>query len=158
MPFALHLNDGNNFNFYQIGWDDVTPWNMPETGASVLLGKQPNINSILQQAVEILAQPLPTSAFLATQFMWLTATPTWTQTITASPTGTETATPAPNNAAPAATLESEINPSATVEYTSTPMISQTPSGKITDVISTTHSLSTTKTITSSPELSKTPAP
>jgi len=158
VPFALHLNDGNNFNFYQIGWDDVTPWNMPETGASVLLGKQPNINSILQQAVEILAQPLPTSASLATQLMWLTATPTWTQTITASPTGTETATPAPNNAAPAATLESEINPSATVEYTSTPMISQTPSGKITDVISTTHSLSTTKTITSSPELSETPAP
>lgn len=158
VPFALHLNDGNNFNFYQIGWDDVTPWNMPETGASVLLGKQSNINSILQQAVGTLAQPLPTSASLATQIMWLTATPTWTQTNTASPVGTETGTPAPNGVAPIPTLEGEQPPSATIEYTSTSIITPTLSITNTDEISSTVILTNTITITAAPEFSETPAP
>jgi LCP family protein required for cell wall assembly len=158
VPFALHLNDGNNFNFYQIGWDDVTTRNMPETGASVLIGKQSNINSILQQAVGILAQARPTSDLIATQITWLTATPTWTQTITASPTATETWTPAPENDAPAATPESTLPPSATMEYTSPSMISPTPNITITDVISSTQSLLATITPTASPEKSETPAP
>ena len=158
VPFALHLNDGNNLNFYQIGWDDVTPLNMPETGASVLLGKQSNINSILQQAVGTLALPQPTSASLATQIMWLTATPTWTQTVTASPVPTESGTPAPNSAASEPTLEGELSPSATIKYTNTSTISPTLSITTADEISSTVSLSTTITVTAEPEISETPAP
>lgn len=80
LPFALHLQDVNGIQDFQIGLQDVTPVRLPESGASVLLPDQQKIEKILLEAVNALAAPRPTSEVLATRLFWLTATPTGIQT------------------------------------------------------------------------------
>jgi LCP family protein required for cell wall assembly len=91
LPFALHLQDVNGIHNFQIGMDDVEPVRLPESGASVLLPDQNRIESILQEAVDILAISKPTSENLPTRLFWLTATPT--ETPTPEPVGTQVFAP-----------------------------------------------------------------
>jgi LCP family protein required for cell wall assembly len=76
LPFALHLQDGDSIHQFQIDWDDVTQWHIPETGAWVLLPNKYKIAPIMQRAVDSLSQPVPTSEAMVTRITMLTTTPT----------------------------------------------------------------------------------
>jgi LCP family protein required for cell wall assembly len=76
LPFALHLQDGDSIHQFQIDWDDVIQWHIPETGAWVLLPNKYKIAPIMQRAVDALSQSVPTSEAMATRIAMLTITPT----------------------------------------------------------------------------------
>ena len=76
LPFALHLQDGDSIHQFQIDWDDVIQWHIPETGAWVLLPNKYKIAPIMQRAVDALSQPVPTSEAMVTRIAILTTTPT----------------------------------------------------------------------------------
>lgn len=91
LPFALHLQDVDGINSFQIGLEAVTPVRLPKSGASVLLPEQSRIENILQEAIAVLDTPRPTSEALTARLYWLTVTPTGTQT--PSPEGTQAIEP-----------------------------------------------------------------
>ena len=74
--FAPHLQDGDSIHQFQIGWDDVIQWHIPETGAWVLLPNKYKIAPIMQRAVDALSQPVPISEAMVTRIAILTTTPT----------------------------------------------------------------------------------
>lgn len=151
VPFALRLYDQGNINFYQIGWNEVTPQEMPESGASILLGDAVKIKSVVQQAVGTLSRPEPTSALLATRIMWLTATPTWTQPVPELPTSTDAAIPTVSNQTPEPTAA--INQSFSIALTPTITMTMTPKRDI----SATIELTATSTISPAVSLTVDPA-
>lgn len=76
LPFALHLQDGDSIHQFQIEWDDVIQWHIPETGAWVLLPNKYKIAPIMQYAADALSLLVPTSEALMTRIAILTTTPT----------------------------------------------------------------------------------
>ena len=82
LPFALHLQDGDSIHQFQIDWDDVIQWHIPETGAWVLLPNKYKIAPIMQRAVDTLSQQIPISGAMLTRIAILTTTPTTSVTPT----------------------------------------------------------------------------
>jgi LCP family protein required for cell wall assembly len=101
LPLALHLQDGGGIHHFQIDSNDVNPWIIPATGASVLLPNRYKIEAVVEGAMAELSQPVPTSVALVTRIALLTTTPTATVTplattpppASATPTTTETPLP-----------------------------------------------------------------
>jgi LCP family protein required for cell wall assembly len=84
IPVALKFQDAG-LQTYQIGWDQVTPWQDPESGAMVLLPKREEVSYVIQQAVNAVQVPIPTSPALETRIAILTATVTPLPTETQEP-------------------------------------------------------------------------
>jgi polyisoprenyl-teichoic acid--peptidoglycan teichoic acid transferase len=97
VPTVLKFREAGLQSF-QIAWDETTSWQVPQTGARVLLPRRERISNVLDKAVEVVLTPVPTSAALATQIAELTAT-------TTPPLG-ETPAPLENPAAEPTWIES----------------------------------------------------
>jgi LCP family protein required for cell wall assembly len=61
VPFVLKIKEHDQVYHFQIDLEDVFPWVIPETGASVLLPDRDKILPLVQSAVDVLTQPPPGS-------------------------------------------------------------------------------------------------
>lgn len=75
IPFVLKLPD-SGLHKYQIGWEQVEPWQVPESGAQVFLPKNEEIRTLLLRAVAGLDASVPDSPALQARIGALTATAT----------------------------------------------------------------------------------
>ncbi len=53
----LRLRENERVAYYHLDWEDVTPWQMPESGASVLLIESAHLQTILQRALRFVLSP-----------------------------------------------------------------------------------------------------
>lgn len=99
VPLALKLGDPQRIGYYQIGWDEVTPWEIPgQARAQVLLPRRQALAELIQQALQDVMVPAPLSDTVATLESELTRSPTPgipTSTATPVPTMTRTGAPTP---------------------------------------------------------------
>lgn len=105
IPLLLQLGDTNRLSFFQLGWNDVIPWQAPPNNMSVLLPRRDMISALLGRAINFVMTPQPPSELA----------PTWEAELTASPTSTlpptpEMSTPTPSPAPP---TEPSITPTLT---------------------------------------------
>ena len=94
IPLVIQLPD-SGLQKYQIGWDEVEAWKVPESGAQVFLPERVKIAALLHRAVDGLGASGPDSPALETRVAALTAT----ATLPAAPTQNQ----APELQAPAET-------------------------------------------------------
>jgi LCP family protein required for cell wall assembly len=132
IPLALKLGDPGRVNYYQVGWDAVTPWEIPGKANSwVLLPNLQRVRGLLVEAVQAANQPLPLTERVATLEFELTVSPTPTitplptatpsliptrvlsPTITLTPTITWTPTTTPTGPTPTPTVTGTPTPSPT---------------------------------------------
>jgi LCP family protein required for cell wall assembly len=65
VPFAVRHYQGGSLHHFQISWEDVTGWRVPETNASVLLPNREKILPKIQQAVDLLVPPVAAAQAVA---------------------------------------------------------------------------------------------
>lgn len=53
----LRLRENERVAYYHLDWEDVTPWQVPESGASVLLIESDHLQAILQRAQRFVLSP-----------------------------------------------------------------------------------------------------
>lgn len=133
IPLALKLGDPQRISYFQIGWDEVTPWQVPGSAqTSVLLPQQQSIRSLMQQAIDAVMVPSPLSDRVSTLVYELTVSPTVTLTIpftpTLTPTSTITFTPTITSTTTLTPTETET---PTITLTPTPGPSSTPTQTLT---------------------------
>ncbi len=88
IPLALKLGDPQRVSYFQIAYNEVTPWQIPgKAKASVLLPRLPALQSLIQQAIDAVMVPAPLTDRVSTLVYELTISPTVTLTIPATPTG-----------------------------------------------------------------------
>jgi polyisoprenyl-teichoic acid--peptidoglycan teichoic acid transferase len=75
VPLALRLRDMQGLHPFQITRQDVIGYQVPGSGASVLLPQRDKISTILQQAIADLSPAIPTPLALPTSLAELTASP-----------------------------------------------------------------------------------
>ena len=77
ISLALKLGDPQRIAYYQIGWDEVSPWEIPDKAkAQVLLPRPQAIVDLVQQALDWVMVPAPLSDRVATLESQLTRSPT----------------------------------------------------------------------------------
>jgi LCP family protein required for cell wall assembly len=57
VPMALRIRSGTGLHRYQVNYDHVVEWVVPETGAMVLIPDRARIMPILEHAIQAVAQP-----------------------------------------------------------------------------------------------------
>jgi len=57
LPFAMRLQQNDGITYLPIGWDQVSLWQEPQSGATVLLPQPIAIRAILEQALALLDAP-----------------------------------------------------------------------------------------------------
>jgi polyisoprenyl-teichoic acid--peptidoglycan teichoic acid transferase len=133
IPLALKLGDPQRVSYFQIAFNEVTPWQIPgKAKASVLLPRLPAVQSLLQQAVNAVMAPAPLTDRVSTLVYELTVSPTITLTLpptaTVAPSPTISSTP---------TISPTITQTPTITLTSTPGPSLTPTSSATSTLTPT---------------------
>ena len=78
---ALELGDPQRISYFQVAFNEVTPWQIPgKAKASVLLPRLPAVQALLQQAIDAVMAPLPLTDRVSTLVFELTVSPTATPT------------------------------------------------------------------------------
>lgn len=127
IPLALKLGDPQRVSYYQVGWDEVTFWQLPgQSKSPVLLPRREPLLTLLQQAVDAVSSPSPLSDRVTTMEYELTISPTPSSSPVPSLTPTVTVTPFIST-----------TPTRTPTITLTPTISQTPTISATPTVSPT---------------------
>ena len=57
IPLLLRLREEGRIAYYSLGWEDVLPWQVPTSGASVLLPQPGRIDAILSKALNFMLSP-----------------------------------------------------------------------------------------------------
>ena len=57
IPLLLRLREEGRVAYYSLGWEDVLPWQVPASGASVLLPQPGRIDAILSKALNFMLSP-----------------------------------------------------------------------------------------------------
>ena len=144
IPLALKLGDPQRVSYYQVGWDEIVPWQVPGNAqATILLPKMEGIRSLMQQAIDSAMAPAPLTDRVSTLVYELTVSPT--VTLTPVPTSTPTAT---------ATMTHTVTMTATLTSTPTQTPTKTPTTTQTLEPSATPTLTLTPTDTAT--LTETP--
>jgi LCP family protein required for cell wall assembly len=141
IPLALKLGDPQRIAYYQVGWDEVSPWELPDkASAQVMLPHRQAIVDLVQQALDWVMIPAPLSDRIATLEYQLTRSPT-----------PQKATPVPNTFTPTATFTPGIGntPTATRTFIPTQTPTITPTGP-TLTPTLTSTLTVTSTATTAP--------
>jgi len=134
IPLALKLGDPQRVAYFQLAFNEVTPWQIPgKANAAVLLPRPPAVQSLLQQAIDAVMAPAPLTDRVSTLVHELTVSPTITltlpptSTLAPSPTisGTPTLSPTITHT-PTITLTPTISLTPTITLTPTPGPSPTP--------------------------------
>jgi len=62
IPLALKLGDPQRAFYFQVGWDEVTSWQLPDQpSGDVLLPRRNALFNLFQQALDVLNTPAPLS-------------------------------------------------------------------------------------------------
>jgi LCP family protein required for cell wall assembly len=61
IPLAVRLASSGAVYQYQISWEDVKGWKVPDSRAAVLLPLRDKISPKLQHAVDVVSSPIPTA-------------------------------------------------------------------------------------------------
>ncbi len=139
IPLALKLGDPQRVSYYQIGWDEIVPWQVSENSqVTVLLPKLQAIRSLMQQAIDAAMAPAPLTDRVSTLVYELTISPTVTLTPVRTATPTATATIRPT---------STLTLTPTQTQTGTPTITQTNGPSPTPTMTLTQTETTTTTVT-----------
>jgi len=92
IPLALRLADPDRINYYMIGWDQFSIWEVPgHSQAQVFLPNRERVRALLQQAIDDAMVPAPLTNYVQT----LEAQLTNAIKVTISAVSTSTPTPSP---------------------------------------------------------------
>lgn len=125
IPLALRLADPDRINYYMIGWDQISLWEVTDySQAQVFLPDQAGVRIVLQQAVDGIMTPEPLTNQVQTLEAQLTAanqgtiSPTETPIPTFTPILTRTATPTLTTTSGATTTQGISSPTPSITTTS----------------------------------------
>jgi len=128
IPLALKLGDPQRISYFQLGSDDVIPWQISgNTGPAVLLLQLQAVQVLVQQAIDDVLTPAPLTDRYSTLVYELTVSPTptlsLTPTLTPIPSITKTKTATITQTK---TSTITITPTTTITPTQSPSMTLTP--------------------------------